>query len=811
MNTASLLFLPPTRVQIPLMLFMYHLILCVPLVAFSLAMAGCKEDQNPTAETFALQEPLDSTAQLQVGKETKIAPAADFYVALGGSDAQAGTIDAPFATIQHALEQAKPGNVVALREGVYRQAVKLTAKSGTEGQPITLTAHGAEKAIISGLDVLKLEWQETPQVGVYVASFDAKSVSQLFFDRKPLLEARWPNVPRDAKGDWNFFAPEVWARVDAEGNSYGTIVDSDLAATGWDVTGAQALLNVDHQFFAWTRPVMNHAAGSTTFNYATDLGTSVFKKDEQGGNPHLKDDLYFLFGMRQFLDVPGEWFFDAAAKQLYVYAPNGKNPATGQLEIKKRDWGFTADKDSNHLTIDGIEFFGTAFKFGNNYNSKSKNIVFCNNSVTESSSTDYLSLPQGHPFADLDKIMPTMDVDNSQVINNTFAFGALSGLIIGGFDNLIENNLFTDFCYTTSLTYPPLQVSKAWPAMVGKAGRAIVRHNTFARSGGIQVQVAQEGNQFYLNEIRDSFLACYGGNKDTSALYTQNVFCSGTRFHHNWVHGAYSGTPPFPWGGGLGIRGDDKTCGLTIDHNVTWNLGAAGIEIKNVDNPTPEQGNRCVSNTVFNHSAYTPIKTAILIPSTKNNWNSESTVVNNLADSYYGWWGGKPMGPLKVYSNNSAAFDPYKQLVNPTWFDFRPSADAAGIIDGGLPVEGITGAVVGSAPDIGAYERGDSVYWIPGQRLAKASFPIVPDRAKDVPADRDALMWKPAYGAVTHTVRFSASEDGLASAAPQTFQSEANVFKLPQLSGGQTYFWRVDATLPDQTVVKGDVWSFSSM
>lgn len=811
MNTASLLFLPPTRVKIPLMLFMYHLILCVPLVAFSLAMAGCKEDQNPTAETFALQEPLDSTAQLQVGKETKIAPAADFYVALGGSDAQAGTIDAPFATIQHALEQAKPGNVVALREGVYRQAVKLTAKSGTEGQPITLTAHGAEKAIISGLDVLKLEWQETPQVGVYVASFDAKSVSQLFFDRKPLLEARWPNVPRDAKGDWNFFAPEVWARVDAEGNSYGTIVDSDLAATGWDVTGAQALLNVDHQFFAWTRPVMNHTAGSTTFNYATDLGTSVFKKDEQGGNPHLKDDLYFLFGMRQFLDVPGEWFFDAAAKQLYVYAPNGKNPATGQLEIKKRDWGFTADKDSNHLTIDGIEFFGTAFKFGNNYNSKSKNIVFCNNSVTESSSTDYLSLPQGHPFADLDKIMPTMDVDNSQVINNTFAFGALSGLIIGGFDNLIENNLFTDFCYTTSLTYPPLQVSKAWPAMVGKAGRAIVRHNTFARSGGIQVQVAQEGNQFYLNEIRDSFLACYGGNKDTSALYTQNVFCSGTRFHHNWVHGAYSGTPPFPWGGGLGIRGDDKTCGLTIDHNVTWNLGAAGIEIKNVDNPTPEQGNRCVSNTVFNHSAYTPIKTAILIPSTKNNWNSESTVVNNLADSYYGWWGGKPMGPLKVYSNNSAAFDPYKQLVNPTWFDFRPSADAAGIIDGGLPVEGITGAVVGSAPDIGAYERGDSVYWIPGQRLAKASFPIVPDRAKDVPADRDALMWKPAYGAVTHTVRFSASEDGLASAAPQTFQSEANVFKLPQLSGGQTYFWRVDATLPDKTVVKGDVWSFSSM
>lgn len=783
------------------------------LSLFPALLASCKERHEVPVETVTVSSPEGATQEpaMQATVMRKPVPSPDYVVAPGGSDEQPGTLAAPFATIQHALAQAKPGEVVALREGVYRQAVKLTGKSGTEGAPITLTAYGQEKPVISGLDVLQLKWKETPQAGVFVAPFEVSAVPQLFFDGKPMLEARWPNVPRDAKGDWNFFAPEVWATVDAEGNGYGMIVDSDLAATGWDVTGAQALLNVDHQFFAWTRPVINHSAGSTTFNYAKDLGTSVFKKDEQGGNPHLKDDLYFLFGMRQFLDVPGEWFFDAAAKQLYVYAPNGKNPATGQLEIKKRDWGFTADKDSNYLTIDGIGFFGTAFKFGNNYSNKSKNIIFRNNRVIESSWTDYLSLPKDHPAVGFDKVMPTMDVDNSQVVNNTFAFGALSGLYIGGFDNLIENNLFHDFCYASSLAYPPLQVSKAWPAMIGKAGRAIVRHNTFARSGGIQVQVAQEGNQFYLNEIRDSFLACYGGNKDTSALYTQNLFCSGTRFHHNWVHGAYSGTPPFPWGGGLAIRGDDKTCGLTIDHNVTWNLGAAGIEIKNVDNPTPEQGNRCINNTVFNHSAYTPVKTAILIPSTKNNWNSQSTVVNNLADSYFGWWGGKPMGKLKAYSNNSAAFDPAKQLVSLAWFDFRPAAGAAGIIDGGLPVEGITGAVVGMGPDIGAYERGDSVYWIPGQRLLNASLPIVPDKAKAVPTDRDVLMWKPAFGAVAHTIHFATSEEGLANAEPQTFEGEANVFTLPKLASEQTYFWRVDATLPDQTEIKGDVWSFSTL
>ena len=116
-----------------------------------------------------------------------------------------------------------------------------------------------------------------------------------------------------------------------------------------------------------------------------------------------------------------------------------------------------------------------------------------------------------------------------------------------------------------------------------------------------------------------------------------------------------------------------------------------------------------------------------------------------------------------------------------------------------------------NAPDIGAYQRGDVTYWIPGQRLAKASFPIVPDQAENVPTDRDTLMWKPAYQAVRHTLYFAPSEEDLAKAEPKTFEGEENVFKLPNLSSGKSYFWRVDAVMPDKTVIKGDVWSFSTL
>ena len=747
----------------------------------------------------------------------RFATAAEFYVAPGGNDSGAGNQAAPFATIQQAYGKAQAGDVIYLREGVYREGVQLAGKSGTEGAPITLKAFKSEKPVISGLDVLKLTWEADPSgKGIYVATLDTNAILQLFYNGKPMLEARWPHCPRDTNGDWNFFAPEVWASADTNGNSYGTLVCQDLAKTGWDVTGAQAMLNVDHQFFSWTRQVRTHSVGSNAITYDKDLGKDVDKTDEGGVSGKWNQrNKFYLFGMKQFLGAPGEWFYDSQAKKLYLCSPDGKNPSDGLLEIKVRDWGFTADQNCSYLTIDGIGFFGTAFKLGKGYAStRSSHFFFRNNSVLYSSWNEHIGLPKGDASSGADQVYPTIEADNSQVVNNTFAYGALSGLYINGFDNLIENNLFTDFDYNSSLSFPPLQVSKAWPAFVGKAGRAVVRYNTFSRSGGIQAQIAQADNDFSMNDVVDSFLACFGGNKDTSAVYTQNVFCAGTRFHHNWVRHGYSGTPPLPWGGGIGIRGDDNTCGLTVDHNVVWGFGGVGIEIKNVPDPTPAQANRCVNNTVFEHGAYISKKAAILIGSIKGKMNGESTVANNLAEPICGWWGGRPLGQIKLVTNNAIAFDPAQELVSTNWCDFRPIAGATTILNCGTAIEGLSPMVGTNAPDLGAYQRGEATYWIPGQRLPKASCSIVPDKAKGVPVNRDALMWRPAYGATAHTVTFSTSEAGLnqttAPTVQKTFQGEENVFALPALAAGQTYFWRVDAVMPDKSVIKGDVWSFTT-
>jgi hypothetical protein len=177
-------------------------------------------------------------------------------------------------------------------------------------------------------------------------------------------------------------------------------------------------------------------------------------------------------------------------------------------------------------------------------------------------------------------------------------------------------------------------------------------------------------------------------------------------------------------------------------------------------------------------------------------------------------WFAKPLGKLKLAAGNCAAFDVRTDLDGKDWFDFRPASNASRILGKGVAIEGLAVGSADKKPDVGAYERGDSVYWIPGRREPKASFPIVPDGARGVPAGRDALMWRPAYGAVSHRLLFSTSREGLvqptATRVEKNFTGEENVFLLPKLKPGTAYFWRVDAVKADASVVEGEIWTFTT-
>jgi hypothetical protein len=71
-----------------------------------------------------------------------------FYVSPSGSDANRGsTPDRPYQTIQHAIDQAQPGDTVNLAAGVYLQDA-ISKRGGTASAPITIK--GPADAIVKG-------------------------------------------------------------------------------------------------------------------------------------------------------------------------------------------------------------------------------------------------------------------------------------------------------------------------------------------------------------------------------------------------------------------------------------------------------------------------------------------------------------------------------------------------------------------------------------------------------------------------------------------------------------------------------------
>ena len=72
-----------------------------------------------------------------------------YWVAIDGDDADPGTRDEPWATLQHAADSVGPGATVYVGEGAYEQRVEIRG-SGTPGRPITFAVAPGERVVLDG-------------------------------------------------------------------------------------------------------------------------------------------------------------------------------------------------------------------------------------------------------------------------------------------------------------------------------------------------------------------------------------------------------------------------------------------------------------------------------------------------------------------------------------------------------------------------------------------------------------------------------------------------------------------------------------
>jgi chitodextrinase len=83
------------------------------------------------------------------------AQAATYYVSSSGSDASAGTVTAPFATLQKAVNLANPGDTIYMRGGTYllSDSGVQTSRSGSSGNYISVFNYPGETPILDGINI----------------------------------------------------------------------------------------------------------------------------------------------------------------------------------------------------------------------------------------------------------------------------------------------------------------------------------------------------------------------------------------------------------------------------------------------------------------------------------------------------------------------------------------------------------------------------------------------------------------------------------------------------------------------------------
>jgi hypothetical protein len=283
------------------------------------------------------------------------ARAADYLVAPTGSDADPGTLERPFATLQRARQAARQAKgrqavTVFLREGTYYlpETLTFTAEdSGAKDAPVTYQAYQNERAVISGGVRLKdLNWEPHGN-GIMKARVPEGLVTDQLFvngDRQPM--ARYPNFSPDVRiyngHAADAFSPERAKRwADPRGGFIHAMHEAMWGGFHYVITGRD------------------------------EKGNVTYEGGWQNNRPARMHGQYrFVENVFEELDAPGEWFLDSKTSTLYFYPPAGLDLARATLEaVRLRhivEFRGTSHAPVRFIILKGLTFRHAARTFMDN-------------------------------------------------------------------------------------------------------------------------------------------------------------------------------------------------------------------------------------------------------------------------------------------------------------------------------------------------------------------------------------------------------------------------------------------------------------
>lgn len=468
-----------------------------------------------------------------------------FFVAPNGNDANPGTMDQPFLTIQHCASNAPSGSTCEIRAGTYRETV--APNSG-----VTISAFNHEAVVVDGSDPIG-GWSLF-QGSIYKTNVTLKTddTNQIFVGSDMMTEARWPN------GDDLFHV--IWATAQT-GTDRGHVVDSSLPSIDW--TGAKIhLWSGNDPFGHETGTVTASTKGHVTIE--VEIGTCTAICPQPGG-------LYYLFGALGALDVEREWFYDSSTNLLYFMAPGKVDPNTIDVRYKNRQYGFDLRGRSN-VTVRNIKVFACTIMMDR---------TSANNTL-DGIDAEYVSHFTSLPFAPDDSgdgnfsTLQVHEADSGIVINGSgnrlvnsrVSFSAGAGVALEGSNDLVANDLIQNVDYIGD-----------YDSGIDLDGSGnTIQHSTIHDVGRQAILLNGPLNQdISYNNLYNAMLLSRDGGQ-IYACCSQTA--SGTRIHHNWIHDTAADVDFYTSSLAMsGIVIDNNSSGFEIDQNVLWNNSRSNLLI----------------------------------------------------------------------------------------------------------------------------------------------------------------------------------------------------------------------------------------
>ncbi|MES1175591.1 MAG: right-handed parallel beta-helix repeat-containing protein [Myxococcales bacterium] len=462
-----------------------------------------------------------------------------YYVSPSGSDTNPGTLSAPFLTISKARDVVRTVNAqmtedihVVLRGGTYRLSSAIAfgpQDSGTNGHRIHYESYPGETAVLNG--AVKVTGWSPSAGGVYKAQLARTTkLRNLYVNDARAAMTRKVVASKGGSGTYSVTAGQAsWAWASGSGSDGAKYSLSDVPAIASNKDDLEIVNGTTwNENIVCVRDVVTTSDNNRALLFQQPYGAIAQLPGWNAG--FSVSGTHTIYNAFEFLNGPGQFFFDKTTGTLYYYPRAGEDMATADVEAPVAEKlldiaGASTTSRVKNLTFQGITFQNTDYGLYTVAGSHGK--------ATVQGATVYIAYGDGNWHNSKYEITDTLpgvinasNADSLEFTGNVVEHSGAEGISL--INDVINSKLTGN--YVTDIAGSGMTIGHPQHVAIGDGGA----HEKYAAG----VEGVCKGNTISNNVLYDiSSLPGFGGHAGITAFFVDSLAIT-----HNHIQStAYNG------------------------------------------------------------------------------------------------------------------------------------------------------------------------------------------------------------------------------------------------------------------------------